>query len=136
MQVLIEYFFALLVQAPPVAPSIGSQLHVYKFFNYFPSWWKEQCWKGMKIISIVAFEAQRKREGKSSLRTEKLAETKLKNVISNMACNSLIYFPHTVTSFVAGCAGRQGRKAKFLMQSSVRVKFTGKRHNFHISSEN
>jgi hypothetical protein len=69
-------------------------------------------------ISIVVIFQHHRREISDGSEHD---EDQVGNVISNIACNSLIYFPHRMTrAFFSVFFGEEiERKTKFLMQFSV-----------------
>lgn len=108
MQVLIEYFPLVL---PRNRKILSFPLREDKFFNYF------QQRKGRKNYLNCGFLhiTNKRRRGKKFDRRGKLNhdEDQVENVISSIACNSLIYFSHTTAHFRAWRGGRKTEKLNF-----------------------
>lgn len=82
-----------------------------------------ESWTRKKLSQLRLLCAAKKSTAAKNRRPD---EDQVGNVISNIACNSLIYSRRRSDALLVTLRPME-RGTKFLMQFSVRVKFTGKR---------
>lgn len=120
-------YMRVLIEILSLSGHPRTSLHASASINFlitFHAGGEQRVVNKKEIISIAAFSAGEK--NRRQQKNRRADEDQVGNVISNIACNSLIYSRCRSDALLVTLRPMEG-VTKFLMQFSVRVKFTGKR---------